>query len=121
MARNENDAHKIAHNATGLPDTLRSGMEALSGIDLSAVQVHRNSHTPTKIGASALTQGTDIHLAPGQDKHLANEAWHVVQQKQGRVRPTLAASDGAAAGTGGQRIEVRAQMAAKHAGPSGAE
>ncbi|HAP61901.1 MAG TPA: hypothetical protein DCR93_21180, partial [Cytophagales bacterium] len=33
--------------------------------------------------------GTDIHLAPGQQKHLPHEAWHVVQQKQGRVKPTL--------------------------------
>ncbi|MNY19986.1 hypothetical protein D3C86_1534450 [compost metagenome] len=27
-------------------------------------------------------------MAPGQEKHLPHEAWHVVQQKQGRVQPT---------------------------------
>ena len=25
----------------------------------------------------------------GREQHLAHEAWHVVQQKQGRVKPTL--------------------------------
>ncbi|WP_120504868.1 DUF4157 domain-containing protein [Sulfitobacter mediterraneus] len=113
MAPNDKDAHKIAHNTSGLPDTLRLGMEALSGIDLSSVQVHRNSHSPAKIGASAFTRGTDIHIGPGQDRHLPHEAWHVVQQKQGRVRPSLAADSGAASGSDAQRIEVRAQMAAK--------
>jgi hypothetical protein len=29
-----------------------------------------------------------IHLAPGQEEHLPHEAWHVVQQTQGRVKPT---------------------------------
>ncbi|MGB5927571.1 MAG: hypothetical protein WBH03_05325, partial [Cyclobacteriaceae bacterium] len=33
-------------------------------------------------------QGSDIHLAPGQGQHLPHDAWHVVQQKQGRVQPT---------------------------------
>jgi hypothetical protein len=37
----------------------------------------------------AYAQGTDIHLGPGQEKHLPHEAWHVVQQKQGRVKPTM--------------------------------
>jgi hypothetical protein len=29
------------------------------------------------------------HLAPGQDSHLPHEPWHLVQQRQGRVKPTL--------------------------------
>ena len=37
----------------------------------------------------AYTQGTNIHVAPGQEKHLPHEAWHVVQQAQGRVKPTM--------------------------------
>jgi hypothetical protein len=28
-------------------------------------------------------------LAPGQEQHLGYEAWHVVQQKKGRVQPTV--------------------------------
>ncbi|MFT6674366.1 MAG: hypothetical protein ACJAVM_000537 [Sulfitobacter sp.] len=117
MARNDNDkdAHKVAHNASGLPDAIRSGIEALSGADLSDVQVHRNSHAPARIGAKAFTQGTDIHLAPGQEKHLAHEAWHVVQQKQGRVQAGMGNGDGPAGQSDAQRLEVRAQLAAKNA------
>ena len=39
--------------------------------------------------AHAYTQGSEIHLGAGQERHLPHEAWHVVQQAQGRVRPTL--------------------------------
>jgi len=77
-------------NRTGLPDGLKTGMEALSGIALDDVRVHRNSARPAQLQALAHTQGSDIHLGPGQERHLAHEAWHVVQQKQGRVRPTMA-------------------------------
>lgn len=76
-------------NKTGLPDNLKAGMENLSGISLDDVKVHRNSDKPAQLQAHAYAQGTDIHLGPGQEKHLPHEAWHVVQQKQGRVKPTL--------------------------------
>jgi len=75
-------------NRTGLPDRLKTGMEALSGIALDDVTVHRNSPRPAQLQAHAFAQGTDIHLAPGQERHLPHEAWHVVQQKQGRVQAT---------------------------------
>ncbi|WP_217445904.1 DUF4157 domain-containing protein [Myxococcus sp. CA040A] len=75
-------------NDTGLPDGLKSGVEALSGMAMDDVRVHYNSSAPAQLQALAYTQGSDIHVAPGQEKHLAHEAWHVVQQKQGRVRPT---------------------------------
>jgi hypothetical protein len=55
------------------------------------VRVHYNSSRPAQVHARAYTQGTDIHLGPGEEEHLPHEAWHVVQQKQGRVRPTLQA------------------------------
>ncbi len=76
-------------NNTGMPGDLKSGMEHLSGLDLSDVKVHRNSSKPMALGAHAYAQGSDIHLASGQEKHLPHEAWHVVQQKQGRVKPSL--------------------------------
>ncbi len=76
-------------NNTGMPDTLKAGVEHLSGIDLSDVRVHYNSDKPAQFQASALTQGADIHVAPGEEKHLPHEAWHAVQQKQGRVKPTI--------------------------------
>ena len=76
-------------NNTGLPDNLKSGIENLSGYSLDDVKVHYNSPKPAQLQAHAYTQGTDIHLASGQEKHLPHEAWHVVQQKQGRVKPTM--------------------------------
>ncbi len=75
-------------NNTGLPDTLKSGIENLSGYSMDDVKVHYNSSKPAQLQAHAYAQGTDIHLGPGQEKHLPHEAWHVVQQKQGRVKPT---------------------------------
>ena len=75
-------------NKTGIPDGLKSGMESVSGISLNDVTVHRNSNKPAQLQAHAYAQGTNIHLAPGQEKHLPHEAWHVVQQKQGRVQAT---------------------------------
>lgn len=74
---------------TGLPDHLRNGIEHLSGLSMDDVKVHYNSPKPAQLSAHAYAQGTDIHLGSGQEKHLPHEAWHVVQQKQGRVRPTV--------------------------------
>jgi len=76
-------------NTTGLPDQLKSGIENLSGFAMDDVKVHRNSDKPAQLNAHAYAQGTNIHLASGQEKHLPHEAWHVVQQKQGRVKPTI--------------------------------
>jgi hypothetical protein len=75
-------------NNTGMPDNLKAGVESLSGNLMDDVRVHYNSDKPTGLGALAYTQGTDIHVAPGQERHLAHEAWHAVQQKEGRVKPT---------------------------------
>lgn len=80
---------KQQENRTGLPDHVKAGIESISGFDMSNVRVHFNSSQPAQLNALAYTQGTDIHVAPGQEQHLPHEAWHVVQQKQGRVQPTL--------------------------------
>jgi hypothetical protein len=76
-------------NKTGLTDNLKEGIENLSGYSMDDVKVHYNSDKPAQLQAHAYAQGTDIHLAPGQEKHLPHEAWHVVQQRQGRVKPTI--------------------------------
>ncbi|MBU7581350.1 MAG: DUF4157 domain-containing protein [Nostoc sp. TH1S01] len=76
-------------NQTGLPNNLKAGVENLSGYSLDNVRVHYNSPKPAQLQALAYTQGTDIHVAPGQEQHLPHEAWHVVQQMQGRVKPTM--------------------------------
>lgn len=75
-------------NNTGMPDQLKSGIESLSGYAMDDVKVHYNSAKPAQMQAHAYAQGTDIHIAPGQEQHLPHEAWHVVQQKQGRVKAT---------------------------------
>lgn len=76
-------------NKTGLPDNLKAGVESLSGYSLDAVRVHYNSPKPAQLHAHAFTQGAEIHVAPGQEEHLPHEAWHVVQQAQDRVKPTM--------------------------------
>ncbi|MCF6333999.1 MAG: DUF4157 domain-containing protein [Draconibacterium sp.] len=80
-------------NKTGMPDNLKSSIENLSGVDMSDVNVHHNSSQPVQLDSLAYTQGTNIFIGPGQEKHLPHEAWHVVQQKQGRVNATSKMDD----------------------------
>jgi len=76
-------------NKTGLPNQLKSGIESLSGMSMDHVTVHYNSDKPAQLQAHAYAQGSEIHLGAGQERHLPHEAWHIVQQAQGRVWPTL--------------------------------
>lgn len=76
-------------HATGdsLDASRRSEMEAAFGHDFSAVRVHTDVRARA-MGARALTEGNDIHFAPGayapetaEGRHLlAHELAHVVQQ-----------------------------------------
>ncbi|MCG8529713.1 MAG: DUF4157 domain-containing protein [Desulfovibrionales bacterium] len=83
-------------NTTGMPDGVKTGMESAFNADFSGVRVHSASPTAPEVGALAYTQGNDIHFAPGQFRPqtpggrelLGHELAHVVQQSQGRVRPT---------------------------------
>jgi hypothetical protein len=75
-------------NLTGLPDGLKSSIESLSGLSMDYTKVHYNSVKPAQMHAHAYAQGSEIHVAPGQERYLAHEAWHIVQQAQGRVRST---------------------------------
>ena len=88
VQRMSKDHAKKRENKTGLPDQLKSGIENLSGYSMENVRVHYNSQKPAELQAHAYAQGTEIHIAPGQEQHLPHEAWHVVQQMQGRVKPT---------------------------------
>lgn len=83
----ESTAVQEKSNQTGLPDRLKNGIESLSGYSMDDVRVHYNSPKPAQLQSLAYAQGNEIHVAPGQEKHLGHEAWHVVQQKQGRVAP----------------------------------
>lgn len=111
------DAAAGTAGAGGLPPALRRGIHALSGMDLADVRVHRNSAQPAQLNALAYAQGSQIHLAPGQERHLPHEAWHVVQQRQGRVRPTVqhagvAVNDDAGLEREADRMGERAQRSA---------
>jgi len=89
LANTSESAVSPRPNRTGLPDALKSGIEDLSGMSMDHVRVHYNSAQPARLNAHAYAQGNDIHLAAGQERHLPHEAWHVVQQAQGRVAPTM--------------------------------
>ena len=83
-------------NNTGLPNQLKAGIESLSGMSMDHVKVNYNSGKPAQLNAHAYAQGSEIHVAPGQERHVPHEAWHVVQQAQGRVRPTMQMKQGVA-------------------------
>ena len=81
---------------TVMPDDVRGKMENSFGTDFSNVNILQNSDKAANIGALAYTQGNDVHFAPGQynpgstkgQELLGHELTHIVQQREGRVRPT---------------------------------
>ncbi len=107
-----------ASGAASLPDGLTAGVEALSGLSMDGVRVHYNSPRPAQLSALAFTQGTDIHVAPGQEQHLPHEAWHVVQQAQGRVRPIGPSVDGGRVNEDARLEREADAMGARAAHPS---
>lgn len=78
-----------------LPAPVRTKMERAFNTSFADVRVHEGNHAAS-VGAIAYTQGNNIHFAPGQFKPethagqtlLGHELAHVVQQRQGRVKPT---------------------------------
>lgn len=79
-------------NSTGLPDNLKSGIENLSGHSMDDVKVHYNSALPAQLESHAYSKGLDIHTDSDKEKHLPHEAWHVVQENEERIKPTLPAT-----------------------------
>lgn len=75
-------------NKTGIPNHMKDKFEEHSGFSFDHVKVHYNSPKPAQFQALAYTQGTDVYIGPGQEKHLNHELGHVVQQMQGIVHPT---------------------------------
>lgn len=86
-------APRGAHGGQPLPPQVRQKMEAVFRSSFSDVRIHVGPEA-TALGATAFTQGSHIHFAPGQyDPHtsrgqqvLGRELAHVVQQRAGRVR-----------------------------------
>lgn len=85
----------VQRKVEGMPEPVRAKMEQTFGTDFSDVRVHTGNQAE-QVGALAYAQGNDIHFAPGQynpetskgQELLGHELAHIVQQKQGRVRPT---------------------------------
>lgn len=75
-------------NNTGIPDNLKQNIEQRSGFSMDDVKVYYHSSKPAQLHALAYAQGTNVYIASGQEKHLAHELTHVIQQKQGIVKPT---------------------------------
>ncbi len=94
-ARPQNPVQMIK-NPTGIPDDVKVRAESAFNTDFSNVRVHANSSKAPEVGALAYTQGSDIHFAQGHyspgsssgNRLLGHELAHVVQQSQGRVKPT---------------------------------
>lgn len=96
-------------NQTGIPDNLKASIEYMSGISLADVRVEYNSDKPAQMGAYAYTQGNIIYIAPGQEKHLAHELWHIVQQREGKVKKNTEFQQGVA-GNDDKRLEDKADQ-----------
>ncbi|MGH1337750.1 MAG: hypothetical protein ACRBFS_16640 [Aureispira sp.] len=75
-------------NKTGIPDRLKAVVEHFSQVSLNEVRVHYNSDKPAAIGAAAYAEYPNIYIAPGAEKHLAEEVWHIVQQMKGEASAT---------------------------------
>jgi Domain of unknown function (DUF4157) len=83
-------------DATGM-GRLRAKLEHALSADFSNVRVRTGSERAGRLGAIAFTQGSEIHVAPGQwspetlkgQKLLGHELGHVLQQRSGRVMPTV--------------------------------
>lgn len=73
---------------TGIPRKMKANFENSSGFSFDDVRVHYNSEKPAQLHAHAYTQGNEVYVAPGQEKHLPHELGHVVQQKSDMVKPT---------------------------------
>lgn len=122
----DDNSNTAKSNPNGLPGQLKAGIEQMSGIDMSDVTVHRNSDKPAQMQAHAYAQGSDIHLGPGQEKHLPHEAWHVVQQKEGRVKANTSVNgtavnndvslEGEADSMGAKAMQMKAENAYQSGG-----
>ncbi len=79
VQKKEPEKTAASPNKTGIPDGVKTRFENLSGFSFDDVRVHYNSSKPAHLSALAYTQGNEVHIAPGQERHLNHELGHVVQ------------------------------------------
>jgi hypothetical protein len=95
-----------------------SGNRAVARLLGGDVRVHYDSAEPARFHAAAFARGDDIHLAPGRRDLLTHEAWHVVQQREGRVPPRLRMNGEAV--NDDRSLEAEADTLARGGAPHGA-
>lgn len=88
LKRKKEEILTSKRGATGIPFQMKAKAEEKTGLSYENVKVHYNSPNPAALQALAYTQGEDIYVGPGQEKHLWHELGHVAQQKEGLVKPT---------------------------------
>ncbi|WP_299486234.1 DUF4157 domain-containing protein [Acaryochloris sp. IP29b_bin.137] len=84
-----------SNGGRAIPTPVRAKMERAFNTSFANVKVHEGRQAKS-VGAIAYTQGHNIHFAPGHfnpntssgQALLGHELAHVVQQRQGRVKPT---------------------------------
>ncbi len=109
-----------------MPDGVKGKMENSFGTDFSNVNIHKDSGQATNMGALAYTQGNDVHFAPGQynpntregQELLGHELAHVVQQRQGRVKPDAPQNKGGLSVNSDKGLENEADVMGKKAASS---
>jgi hypothetical protein len=80
-----------------LPKAVQAQMEDSLGADFTGVKIVPESAAAPRIRANAFTQAETVHFAPGKydpasaagKELIGHELAHVVQQRQGRVRPSF--------------------------------
>jgi uncharacterized protein DUF4157 len=103
-----------------LPESVRDQMEQSFAADFSSVRIHEGPQAAA-IGATAFTQGEQIHFAPGAYdpsgpaglELLGHELAHVVQQRAGRV--SVAQAHGADLVNADASLEAEADRAGARA------
>lgn len=84
----EPDYSEKRDKSTGIPIDMKRYIENQTGLSYDDVRIHYNSNKPRQFEALGYTQGNNIFLEQGQEKHLMHELLHVAQQKKRLVKPT---------------------------------
>lgn len=66
------------NNETGIPDDLKTYVEAASGVSLNQVCVHYDSPKPAEMKLTIYSEGLDIYVASGAEGELGKELWKMV-------------------------------------------
>ena len=118
----ESQVNSLRGQGSGVPESIRTQMEAATGTDLGGVRVHEGREADTlnrQLTAKAFTTGSDIFLrsdaSTGDSQLMAHELAHVVQQSSGR---TASGGSGMTAGAANDPLESEADSLA-HAVLSG--